>query len=222
MVTTSWFPDAARQLAAVPGLCVGVHLTINCEWDAQRWRPVSPPETVPCLVDRDGFLTKDIVALHQRGFALDQLMRECQAQVDRARAHGLDVRYVDTHCGWEWVHEPGGGPRMSQLLPSWCARRGLIWQGAVPPIRLAAGGGGSMRRRLIEGAERARPGLYFEGAHPCWTSHAIASEVLGGGAGAMAQGARGRGRLHVRCAARARARAARGRVLPRYDQVTSA
>ncbi len=187
MVNTPWFADAARQLRMVPGLCVGVHLTISCEWDINRWRPVSPPEAVPCLVDDDGYLTKDVVALHHRGVALDQLLRECQAQVDRARAYGLEVRYVDTHCGWQWVHAPSGPPRMSELLPAWCARQGLIWEGAVPQIRLATEGTERFARRLIEGAERARPGLYFENAHPCWSSYALASEALGGGPGAIAR-----------------------------------
>src|SRR4051812_24132496 len=104
MVPTPWFEAAARELRALPGICFGVHLTITCEWPTMRWRPVLSPAQVPCLVDAEGFLKRDPLAVHKDGAVVEQLLAECQAQVDRARALRLPIRYVDTHCGWEWIH----------------------------------------------------------------------------------------------------------------------
>jgi predicted glycoside hydrolase/deacetylase ChbG (UPF0249 family) len=181
MVPTPWFEDAARELRSLPGVCFGVHLTINCEWEGLRWRPVLPAARVPCLVDSDGFLKRDPLKVHQAGAVLEQLMAECQAQVDRARAMRVPVRYVDTHCGWEWIHEPSGPPRISDLMPEFCRRNGIVWangvrfdalpQVAKPPTSAAG---------LVERLERARSGTYLAVTHPCLPSRSIAAERDGG------------------------------------------
>jgi hypothetical protein len=150
---------------------------------------------------------------------LEQVLRECQAQLRRLSSLGIDVRYVDTHMGWEWIHAPEGGPRASSLLASWCRREGLRWDGAqtwaalpTPPA------GGTVRSRLLTQFERARPGLYIQHLHPCWPSAAIAGEDLGGGAGAIM-----RDRMDDAALAEdpglAKELARRGVQLLRYDQL---
>jgi hypothetical protein len=180
MVTTPWFEDAARELRALPGVCFGVHLTINCEWEGLRWRPVLPAARVPCLVDREGFFKRDPLKVHQEGAVVEQLMAECQAQVDRARALRVPVRYVDTHCGWEWIHAPAGPPRVSDLMPEFCRRNGIVWGnglrfGALPQLAKSATGAAG----LIERLERAAPGTYLAVTHPCLPSGSIAAEREG-------------------------------------------
>ena len=36
MVTTAWFPEAARMLRENPGIDVGLHFTITSEWEIGR------------------------------------------------------------------------------------------------------------------------------------------------------------------------------------------
>lgn len=183
MAPTAWFADAAAQLRRVPSLCIGVHLTVCCEWRGQRWRPLSPPERVPSLVDADGRFKADGGAIHRDGARLSEVFAECQAQLDLARAHGLDVRYVDTHMGWEWIHEPSGPPRAADLMPAWCARNRVIWHnGQRPrPLPQPAVPASSAAARLLAGLDVAAPGVYLQVTHPCLPGHAIASERLGEG-----------------------------------------
>lgn len=191
MVPAPFFEEAAGALRSAPSLCVGVHLTICCEWSDQRWRPVSTPDRVPTLVDGDGFIKRDPGRIHGDGVRMSEIFRECQAQLDRARAHGLDVRYVDTHMGWEWMHEPAGPPRVIDLMPAWAARNGVRWYGSIgarglPGLPHGSPPPSSPRAALIAQLESAPAGTYVQVTHPCWPSSGIAAADLGGGAGRVA------------------------------------
>lgn len=192
MVGAPSFAATAELLRAVPRVCIGVHLTMNCEWRQHRWGPVAPPARVPCLVDAQGYLLPDPLQVHQRGVVMEQVLHECQAQLARARAAGLDVCYLDTHCGWEWIHEPSGPPRASELLAEWCRREGVRWY-MDPPLRgfgIAPPGGAdgvTARARTFAALARLTPGNYLWQLHPCWPSHAILTEGVGGGVGVIAR-----------------------------------
>jgi hypothetical protein len=175
---------ACALLRAHPGPCIGLHLAICCEWRIGRWRPASPPGRVPSLVDQDGFLHSDPLRIHQAGVVFEEVMRECQAQLDRLRALRLDVRYVDTHMGWEWIHPLPSGPRATELIGRWCRREGLRWDGAQPwSVLPAPPPGGTVRSRTLWQLDRAKPGLYVQHLHPCWPGAAIAEQDFGGGPG---------------------------------------
>lgn len=186
MLPTPWVEDAARALRALPGICIGVHLTICCEWPAARWRPLLPAARVPCLVDAEGCFKRDPGVIHKDGAVVEQVLAECQAQVDRARALGLPIRYVDTHMGWEWIHAPSGPPRAADLMPDFCRRNGLIWGNGLrfaplPKVDAPGASPAGLLRRL----ELAAPGSYLVVTHPCLPNGTIATADLGGGAGTV-------------------------------------
>lgn len=185
MVPTPWFADAVEALRGVPSLCVGIHLTACCEWRCNRWRPLLPSHRIPTLVDDEGWLKSDPLAIHRAGVSLDELLRECQAQLDRARAAGLAVRYVDTHMVFDWIHEPGGPPRAADLLAPWAARNGVRWyqSPAIPGLPAAPVPHADPRADLIARLTHAAPGTYLLVTHPCWAGSAIATEDLGRGPG---------------------------------------
>lgn len=92
MVPCAWSRDAAAQYR---GEDVGVHLTLNAEWETYRWGPIT---SAPSLLDGDGGFprTADDTWDHAD---LDEVRRECRAQVERAILWGFDVSHVDCHLG---------------------------------------------------------------------------------------------------------------------------
>ena len=98
LVTTT--PDYADALdtcvARCPDLGIGLHFTLGAG------RPVSPPERVPLLVDRDGFLRWGFASLSRamvlgnRDALLDQIGTELDAQVERAVSDGVALDHIDS------------------------------------------------------------------------------------------------------------------------------
>ena len=41
MAPCAHIADAAAQLRDLPGIALGMHVTLNGEWDAPRWSPLS-------------------------------------------------------------------------------------------------------------------------------------------------------------------------------------
>jgi len=92
MVPCPW----ARQAAADHmGEDVGVHLTLNAEWDTYRWGPIT---TAPSLLDGDGGFPRTIADTWDHA-DLDEVRRELRAQVERAILWGFDVTHLDSHMG---------------------------------------------------------------------------------------------------------------------------
>jgi predicted glycoside hydrolase/deacetylase ChbG (UPF0249 family) len=92
MVPCPWARDAA---ASWRGEDVGVHLTLNAEWDTYRWGPIT---RAPSLLDGDGGFPRTVEDTWDHG-DLDEVRRECRAQVERAILWGFDVSHLDSHMG---------------------------------------------------------------------------------------------------------------------------
>lgn len=92
MVPCPWARDAAADFR---GDDVGVHLTLNSEWETYRWAPLSH---APSLLDGDGGFprTREDVWDHAD---LDEVRRECLTQIERAIVWGFDVTHLDSHMG---------------------------------------------------------------------------------------------------------------------------
>ncbi len=97
IVPAPWFEDAARRCRENWLWSVGVHLCVNAEWKDYRWRPVTPFNLVPTLVDEDGYFFPTAQAFLARNPKLEELEKELQAQVNRALDRGLRLDYLDTH-----------------------------------------------------------------------------------------------------------------------------
>lgn len=99
MVPCSWFPAAAafcRQRYEDPRVDMGVHLTLNSEWSAYRWGPISTRDPASGLMDDEGYFHRREPAA-QTGADLNAVERELRAQIDRALASGIDITHLDTH-----------------------------------------------------------------------------------------------------------------------------
>lgn len=99
MVPCPWFPATAalcRQRGGDPRLDMGVHLTLNCEWDSYRWGPISTGDPASGLLDREGYFHRREPAV-QTGADLHATEIELRTQIERALAAGIDVTHIDTH-----------------------------------------------------------------------------------------------------------------------------
>jgi len=155
--------DAAELLAGASEVCFGLHMTMNAEWDRVRWGPVLPPDQVPALVDEQGHFLQSTKALHERKPPLNQLMDKVQAQLDRGRALGFELKYADAHMGWTWV-----APGLAEKLSRWCEREGLLYNeaqfGRLPKVDHA----GDPVEKLIAQLSVAASGDYLLVGHPAY------------------------------------------------------
>jgi chitin disaccharide deacetylase len=92
MVPCPWARDAARMYM---GEDIGVHLTLTSEWDTYRWAPLTH---APSLYDGDGGFPRTISDVWEHA-DLDEVRKECRAQIERAILWGFDITHLDSHMG---------------------------------------------------------------------------------------------------------------------------
>jgi len=77
------------------GADLGIHLTLNSQLDCYRWGPLT---AAPSLLDGDGGFPRTVGDLWDHA-DLDEVRRECRAQIERARLWGFDITHLATHLG---------------------------------------------------------------------------------------------------------------------------
>ena len=92
MVPCPWARDAA---AMYRGEDVGVHLTLNAEWETYRWGPITHS---PSLLDGDGGFPRTTADVWDHA-DVEEVRRECRTQIERAIYWGFDVSHLDSHMG---------------------------------------------------------------------------------------------------------------------------
>jgi predicted glycoside hydrolase/deacetylase ChbG (UPF0249 family) len=90
VVPGPWAREAASRYR---GEDVGVHLTLNAEYDLYRWGPITHS---PSLLDGDGGFPRTIEDLWDHADT-DEVRRECRAQIERAIYWGFDVSHISCH-----------------------------------------------------------------------------------------------------------------------------
>ena len=91
MMPAPWARHAAATYEA--GDDIGVHITLNAEHANYRWGPITH---APSLLDGDGGFPRSIDDLWEHADP-DEVRRECQAQIERALAWGIDVTHLAPH-----------------------------------------------------------------------------------------------------------------------------
>ncbi len=96
LVPCPWFPEVALWAKAHPDADLGIHLDLNSEWKTFRWRPISPADRVPSLLDADGYFPLEEMEVAARA-KIPEVELELTAQIERARAAGIRISHLDSH-----------------------------------------------------------------------------------------------------------------------------
>lgn len=91
MMPCPWARHAAARV--MPDDDVGVELTLNAEHSQLRWGPLTQ---APTLLDGDGGFPRTVDDVWDHA-DVDEVRRECLAQLERARQWGVDVTHLGSH-----------------------------------------------------------------------------------------------------------------------------
>ncbi|MGH9292652.1 MAG: polysaccharide deacetylase family protein [Acidimicrobiales bacterium] len=177
MVPCPWARGAAAEYR---GEDVGVHLTLNAEWDLYRWGPIT---RAPSLLDGDGGFPRTVADVWEHA-DIDEVSRELRAQIERAIYWGFDVSHLDSHMGTLQLRSEFFGVYLDLAdefaLPlrlsgasterlvgfpfrALAAERGVVF----PDHFLHVQGGVGSRSTIEEAIGRLEPGLTEAYVHPC-------------------------------------------------------
>ncbi|HEY6346000.1 MAG TPA: polysaccharide deacetylase family protein [Bryobacteraceae bacterium] len=95
MTPCPWFAEAAAWWRRAPEADLGVHLTLTSEWENYRWHPLTSCDGTSGMVDVDGCLHRSDESLKRPDPSA--VRTEMRAQVERARAFGIEVTHLDCH-----------------------------------------------------------------------------------------------------------------------------
>jgi predicted glycoside hydrolase/deacetylase ChbG (UPF0249 family) len=97
MIACPWYLEAVEILRDQPQVSVGIHLTLNSEWEHYKWGPVLGAVRVPSLVDGNGHFHTTAADFAAADIDLEEVEMELRAQIERALQAGLRVDYLDYH-----------------------------------------------------------------------------------------------------------------------------
>jgi predicted glycoside hydrolase/deacetylase ChbG (UPF0249 family) len=120
MVPAPWFEEAA-SLALQHAIPLGIHLTITCEWDNYRWRPLTSGKS---LVNQNGGSFNTIEEARKKSDSAE-LEAEFVAQIELAMARGLQPHHIDVHLGMANAEVFARVCRrfnLPAILPSWLVK----------------------------------------------------------------------------------------------------
>jgi len=132
MVPCPWFQDAAIR-TKTNKLKVGLHLTVTCEWDRYRWRPLTDSSS---LRAEDGGMHREYAELPP-SLRDEEVFAEYAAQLAELHRVGIRPTHVDTHM----LASASARPidlRIKQIVERFCAVERLRYTYAVDD-------GGSLR-----------------------------------------------------------------------------
>jgi predicted glycoside hydrolase/deacetylase ChbG (UPF0249 family) len=176
MVPCPWAREAASRYR---GEDVGVHLTLNAEYDLYRWGPITH---APSLLDGDGGFPRTVEDVWDHA-DLDEVRRELRAQVERAIYWGFDVSHLDSHMGTLQLRPEffdvylelavdfglplrlsGGSTEQAIGFPF---RRLAAEEGVLSPDHVVPLGNTNTRAMLERALHNLEPGVTEIVAHPC-------------------------------------------------------
>ncbi|GHD68578.1 polysaccharide deacetylase family protein [Jeongeupia chitinilytica] len=134
MPACSWFPSTALHAGELGERAdLGVHLTLNCEWDHYRWGPVTRTSADDGLTGAEGYFHPLAKPTHAHA-RVEAVRTELTAQIERAIAAGVELTHLDSHM--LTMFSPALLPvyldlahqyRLPPLIPRWSADEIAQW-----------------------------------------------------------------------------------------------
>ena len=163
-VPAPWFEAAVELTRRHSQFCFGVHMTLIAEWRGYRWRPVSPWDEVPSLVDEDGFLHTSPENLLAGDPRPEEIEAELRAQIDLALKKGVPVSYLDQHyINFDIL------PQGRQIKEKLSKEYGLPISGKIDEKRASGIYSVPVEKKIataVEMIDNLDPGLYLWVCHP--------------------------------------------------------
>jgi predicted glycoside hydrolase/deacetylase ChbG (UPF0249 family) len=109
MVPCDYFPEAVELLKQNPGLDIGIHLTLNSEWENIKWGPITK---APSLVDENGYFFpmtwpdeaySPNQTLGTADWQLDEIENELRAQIELMLHHLPECSHATPHMGFHAI-----------------------------------------------------------------------------------------------------------------------
>ncbi len=172
MVPPPWFEEAAKMLRENPGLDVGIHLTLNSEWEGYKWGPVLGKSAVPSLVNKDGYFYSQ--KSPRKGFPpgmsfteadpkIEEVEKELRAQIELALKKIPQVSHLSNHMGTATCT-----PELRAMVEKLAKEYNLSM--GVPGLKRVGAWGGQVisnkETAFIEILENLTPGTYIFVLHP--------------------------------------------------------
>lgn len=160
MVPGPSFESAVPLLKALPdSVALGLHVTINAEWNRVKWKPVLPAVEVPSLIDQNGYFWPTPNETFARGGLADEVLAEIEAQYQKAMGSGLPISYIDEHMGMSWPW-----PEVRAGIAALAKREGLVDAYPVPFLPII--GNAADPNDFLASLTNAAPGTYVYVTHP--------------------------------------------------------
>ena len=127
MMPCAWTPHAAKILNEHPEVDVGIHLTLTSEWDAVKWRPLTPAKRLtdaagnflPLLMPRDG---REGLSLAETDWSLDEIANEFRAQISLGIEMFEQASHISSHM---LKHFKDFDARLGPIIADLCIEFGL-------------------------------------------------------------------------------------------------
>ncbi len=105
MAPCPWLPEVADYVKQHPDHDLGMHLTLTSEWNYYKWGPVAPRGEVSSLVNDYGYLHDNCADLAKKA-DLEEVEKELRAQIEQAKAMGIEPTHLDSHMGCLFFQSP--------------------------------------------------------------------------------------------------------------------
>jgi chitin disaccharide deacetylase len=104
LVTSPWFPEAAKMLKQNPGIDIGIHLDLTSEWENVKWRPLSD---CPSLKDAGGYFYPMVFqnpnypgrSISENKWKIEDVEKELRAQIEMGLKYLPNVSHLSAHMG---------------------------------------------------------------------------------------------------------------------------
>lgn len=97
MVPPPWFKEATEIIRKIPGLDIGIHLTLTNEWKSYPWGPVLPFPETSSLVNDEGHFHSTVSSFLEADPNPEEIREELEAQIELALEKDLNVSHLSYH-----------------------------------------------------------------------------------------------------------------------------